>query len=328
MNWNFATNINMKWGLTQGMLGRRLASLAPSPIAMGPNTYVTQQDFLKMLGVALIVHLLFFGVAALFPRDHVTDIPVRALSFKLGDQDRIAAMGTPGVGVSMNAPSAPVITATNDESWHATPSATPAAIPAPLKPIAKTRPMQHEAVRETPREAPAPKIVPITEPQRQVPPQNPAPATTPAFAPLPTARPAIAPTPQQYVREVGGAPQPFAALPGTGALTGDADGSPAGQGGQSLEALRATYEQQISNWVNRHMPAQVPNGKQWRVVMRIEIDHSGYIRQSSIFQSSGSDQADRLAKDVISRANPVPAVPSYYSSDALLAFTIPLNFWL
>jgi hypothetical protein len=81
----------MNWGLSQGILGRGNTSLAPSHKALGPNTYLSASDFMKMLALAFVLHALVFAIAALIPSTKVTDIPVRALSFKLGGADRIAA---------------------------------------------------------------------------------------------------------------------------------------------------------------------------------------------------------------------------------------------
>lgn len=165
----------MNWGLTQGLLARNHASLAPSSSAIGPNTYLTARHFLIMHGVAFVVHVLVFVIAALIPSEKVVDIPVRALSFKLGDEHRIAPANTPAAP----AVAAPVLEAVSTDSWKASPNVPAPVVPAPLvaKPI------------------PAPKPTPV----KAKPVEKPAPA--------------IAPTPQQYVREVGAAPTMPASTP-------------------------------------------------------------------------------------------------------------------
>lgn len=318
----------MKWGLTQGMIGRKLASLMPSATAMGPNTYLSQQDFLKMMGVAFVVHALIFIIAALVPREEVTNIPVRALSFKLGDMDRVAALGAPtGVSMTMNeTPPAPVMRASNDESWHATPSTPSAAVPAPLKPVAKPH-----SVQPAPTRAPTPKVIPITEPKREVPIQN-RPMAQPTPQPIPLSPPAIAPTPQQYVREVGNpTAQMIAALPSTGPLTGLPDGNTLGQGmqntsAQTEQAIRETYERQIARWVEMHRfyPA-AGGGRQGRVVLRIRIDRGGTVRYAAVEESSHIDILDATALEMIRLANPMPATPANYPPGNPIEFLIPIN---
>ncbi len=160
----------MNWGLTQGLLARKYASLSPSSSAIGPNTYLTGRHFLIMLGVAFVVHVLVFVIAALIPSEKVVDIPVRALTFKLGDEHRIAAAPT----VAAPAVAAPVLEAVSTDSWQAAPNVPAPVVPGPL--VAKPTPV------------PTPKPNPV----KSKPVEKPAPA--------------IAPTPQQYVREVGAAP--------------------------------------------------------------------------------------------------------------------------
>ncbi|MES2985140.1 MAG: TonB family protein [Pseudomonadota bacterium] len=285
----------MKWllnrqsvsGLTQGLLGRKRAALTPSASALGPNVYLSEQDFLKMLGAALAVHLVIFVIAGLFPDEKVTNIPVRALSFKLGDQDRPPAYG--------NAPerviAAPVMTATNADMWQPSREIAPV-IPAPLKPM----------VAPAPRPAKQAKVYTVTDP-----------------VPHPVA-PAVAPSPQQYVREVG-APSPQMVA----ALAGVPDGVPGSEA--TTQAVRARYEQEISSWILRHKyyPAAA-SGREGRAVVRVRIDRAGNVRYYAIEVSTGTAALDAAALDMIRRANPVPAVPPTYPEGNLVEFLIPISF--
>lgn len=303
----------MKWGLTQGMLGRALETLAPSMTAVGPNTYLTRNDFFKMLGFAFGAHVLVFGIASLFPHEEVTNIPVRALSFKLGDEDRVAAYGAPtGVGVSTAPIAAPVMRAMAHEPERVAPVAAP--VPAPVaKPVVPPKPVKAAKI------APIPKPVPVP--------------VKPAYTPSISA-PAIAATPQQYVREVGQA-NALAPLPTTQNPVGYGarDGAIGGQGTVTTQTektareIRQRYEQQISSWIERHKlyPAEAA-GRSGRVTIRMRIDRAGTIRYYAIEQSSGVQAIDAAAVDMIRRANPVPAVPENYSSDNSLEFLIPINF--
>lgn len=297
----------MNWGLTQGILGRGRKSLAPSALAVGPNTYLTSTDFAKMLGVAFLVHVLAFVIAALMPSTEVTNIPVRALSFKIGGVDRIAADGRPAAPVAAVTPpvpapvAPPVMQASRSESWRIRPD-----MPAPVVPAPLARPPANPAPKP-------PRVVRVEEALAQQ-------------------APAIAPSPQQYVREVG-APSPQAVAENAQRSAGVAEGAIGGQGSvtslseQTAQAVRARYEQEISNWIQQHKlyPAAA-SGREGRAVLRMRIDRAGNVRYYAIEQSSGLMVLDDAALDMIRRANPVPAVPASYPAGSLVEFLIPISF--
>lgn len=309
--------------LGKGLLGRNQHSLSASVAAIGPNRYLNELDFLKMLGAALVAHVIIFGIASLFPHEQVTNIPVRALSFKLGDQDRIAARGMSGAGMTMTHPiAAPQRQITSTERWRPSPNQAIPATPAPLRPIAKQPKIvavQPELPRQVPREniappvAPDPVLAPLPAPSSNLP--NPALLN----------QPAIAPTPQQLVREVGAA-NPVPAQPGlpTGAVGGQGVVNTATD---AIQQIRERYEQQISSWIQLHKiyPAAA-GGRAGRAVVRMRIDRSGAVRYYAIEQSSGIEAIDSAAIDMIRRANPVPAVPENYPAGALIEFLIPITF--
>lgn len=295
----------MKWDVSQGILGGgRISSLLPSPRTLGPNQYLSDMDFLRMMGMAFVVHVVVIGIAALIPEQKVKDIPVRALSFKLGDSDRIAAYNPAPAPVSVEMQATPlqetiappVMQAVSSESWRATPNVPLPVVPQPLqpKPVAK----------------PKPKVVRVIE---QPKPNQPAPTYQPPAA----YQPAIAPTPQQYVREVGGAPD--------GAIGGQ--GSVSTMTEQTAQAIRARYEQEISSWIQRHKiyPAAA-GGREGRAVVRMRIDRAGNVRYYAIEQSSGMQALDDAAIDMVRRANPVPVVPANYPAGHLVEFLIPISF--
>ena len=334
----------MPRALQQGMLGLAQRTLAPSLAALGPNRYLKERDFLIMLGAAFALHLVIIIIMGLMPREKVTDIPVRALTFKIGGADRIAAFGSPRPAASVSAPVATPASepAAAPGSWRAAPTQTlRAPAPSAAKPKPKIVPVK-----------PA-KLIPIVPPaQRQMPQENRV-DTFEALTPLPTVRdvpppapapspsmpsalpdtsvlmqpstPAIASTPQRFVRESGAAPQ---ALP-----PGAADGVRGGVGREttstsgSPEEARARYEQQISVWIQQHKiyPAEA-GGREGRVVVRMRIDRGGYVRYYALEQPSGIPALDAAAIDMIRRANPVPAVPSDYPAGNLIEFLIPITF--
>lgn len=341
----------MPRALQQGMLGLAQRTLAPSLAALGPNRYLKERDFFIMLGVAFVLHLSIIIVMGLMPREKITDIPVRALSFKIGGADRIAALGMPRAAVPSDSTS-------TETSTQPAPSASSApgswrATPAPLKPFMGKPATSKPAPKVVPVK-PA-KYVPVVPPeQRQMPQENrvapvavidplptvrdappPPLAKQPTAQPMPSAlpdtsiltqvaTPAIAPSPQRFVRETGAAPT---------AVQGAADGVKGGQGSEttstngSPEEARARYEQQISAWIQKHKlyPADA-GGKEGRVVVRMRIDRAGYVRFYALEQASGIAPLDAAAIDMVRRANPVPAVPSDYPAGNLIEFLIPITF--
>jgi periplasmic protein TonB len=284
----------MKSVLSQGLWGKNRAELAPSVNALGPNRYLTRGDFLKMLALAILLHALAFGIAALAPRDTVTDIPVRALSFRLGGSPQMPSSQPVAVpAASTPAPVAPpVMQAASTDSWSATDEEPPSELPEPLKPMVKP--------------APQPKTPRVT-PQTELP---------AAYQPA-AATPAIAPTPQQYVREVGGAP----------GGTAGAKASETTMTEQTMQAIRSRYEQEISGWIERHKfyPAEA-SGREGRAIVRVRIDRAGNVRYYAIEQSTGLAVLDNAALDMIRRANPVPGVPTNYPAGNLVEFLIPISF--
>ncbi len=298
----------MKWNLSQakrvlsrGMMGGDSDSLSPTLTALGPNTYLNDRDFLKMLGAAFIAHLLVIGIASLFPNKEVTNIPVRALSFKLGDSDRIAAYApAPAPVTSEPVIAAPVMQATNERIAPEPPAPKPVPVkPAKIEPTPKPQPQVQK---------PKPEPLPQVQPQPHI--------------PLP---PAIAAQPQQYVREVGQPTQATVQGVTTGAVGGQ--GTVNTQTEATSREIRARYEQDISSWIQRHKlyPANA-GGLAGRVVIRMRIDRGGVVRYYALEESSGVQALDQAALDMIRRANPVPAAPVNYPAGTLIEFLIPINF--
>lgn len=283
--------------------GRGRNTLAPSVTAIGPNTYLTGRDFMKVLGVALAVHVLAFVVASLLPDNRVTHIPVRALSFKLGGAVPAAApVARPAT------PPAPVMQASapsQTQTWQAKPNEAKPVTPPPLKPVAKPVAPAEKPVAAQPQKQP--KVYKVEEPPKpadQLPPMQPQ-------------------TAKQYVREVGAAPAQQATAPAPpAATTGSVTVNEA-----VIQALRTKYEQEISGWIQRHKfyPVEA-GGKEGRVVVRMRIDRQGNVRYYAIEQSSGLTALDAAALDMIRRANPVPAVPESYPAGNLVEFLIPISF--
>ena len=243
--------------LQQGMMGASQRSLAPSLTALGPNRYLKEKDFLTMVGVAFVLHLAVVVIISILPDDKVTDIPVRALSFKIGGQDRIAAFGAPtGVGATVSTPKAAAAPASSSTStWRASPRQQ-AATPAPLLPPKRTTPkiVPVQPVKPLPFES-SPRQMPVENASAAFQPPPPVVTQTQGLpSPDLLNQPAIAATPQRFVREVGNAP--IGATANTG--LGVASGANGGQGVESTmtpgtaQEVRERYEQQISAWIQQH----------------------------------------------------------------------------
>lgn len=299
----------MNWGLKQGLLGAGQKTLTPSMVAVGQNTYLRETDFFKMLGVALLLHAVILGAAHLWPEEKVTDIPVRALTFKIGAGQRIMALPMDVAPVQPQ----PL----HSGPWRAAPEVTkpqpPKAQPKPepVKP-AKIIPLVPAAQRQKPIENEPP-------PQRMVPSEQttPQPATQPRLpdTSVLTSRVAIAPTPQRFIRET----------PPTGSL--GTINAPSSSAAEAAQAIRAKYELEISSWIQRHYPQNITSGpRKLRPVVRMRIDRQGSVRYYAIEESSGSATVDAAAIDMIRRANPLPAVPDSYPAGNLIEFLIPIVF--
>jgi TonB family protein len=89
------------------------------------------------------------------------------------------------------------------------------------------------------------------------------------------------------------------------------------------------YEQLLSGWINNHRVNKLltlPAGASGRAVVRVRINRRGYVIFKTIEQSSGVGELDQAAIDSVSRASPVPAVPSEYPGGVQLEFLIPITF--
>lgn len=293
-----------QWGLKQGMIGARQATLSPSLAALGRTTYLQETDFLKMLALASMLHLLVIGAASLWPEEKVTDIPVRALTFKIGAGTRIRPLEI--AGAEPVAPQPIRMTPSTPGEWRAAARAVkPQPKPQP-KPVKKPKVVP---VTDTPYAGalqPAPQVTPPAQPVLA---DDALPDTT-----LLTSHAAVAANPQRFIREAPGQETVPTAQEGP---------SPA----QQAQAARERYEREISGWIQRHKyyPANA-GGREGRAVIRMRIDRSGFVRYYAIEESSGVAALDAAAIDMIRRANPMPPVPSTYPAGNLIEFLIPIVF--
>jgi len=94
--------------------------------------------------------------------------------------------------------------------------------------------------------------------------------------------------------------------------------------------IKANYEQTVSLWIKKFQVYPEEARKKGFVgtpVVRVRFDRRGNIRYSVLEASSGYDELDRAALDMVRRANPVPAVPDDYPQGGdLLEFLLPVIF--
>ena len=308
-------------------------TLAPSLRARGPNLYLRERDFLRMIALAFLIHLVVLGLFDLLPEQKVTSIPVRSLSFKIGGVPKVEAPAAPVIAATISAAPVPA-PAPSTTGWRVEPK--PAAAPekkieAPQKsaPPKPAPPPQPSSPRASPRAVPVtPPAAPATPPvERQVPEEN-----SSFFDFLTPKKSEDAETPRRYVRSYGAAPQvdtltekakaTFAPSDAVTTVT-DAIASPLAR----EQEIRARYEQTLSAWIQQHRiyPASA-RGREGRVVVRVRIDREGYVRYYALEESAGTDALDRAAVDMIRRANPVPAIPADYPAGNLIEFLIPMTF--
>jgi protein TonB len=94
--------------------------------------------------------------------------------------------------------------------------------------------------------------------------------------------------------------------------------------------IKANYEQTVSLWIKKFQvyPEEArQKGYVGTPVVRVRFDRRGNIRYTVLESSSGYDELDRAALDMVRRANPVPAVPDDYPQGGdLLEFLLPVIF--
>lgn len=107
------------------------------------------------------------------------------------------------------------------------------------------------------------------------------------------------------------------------------NGSVLGNSNDSRAEIKSRYEQTISLWIQKfklYPESARAEEKQGSTVIRIRIDRRGNIRYSALEGSTGHEELDIAALNMLRRANPVPAVPDNYPEGELFEFLIPVKF--
>jgi hypothetical protein len=301
-----------------------------------------QGELLRAFGWAMLIHFLVFFIWQLLPREPVTEVPVRIISFQLEGAGEEKGSRNETATTSQIAASQKEEKNDNSSAISDIPQEKAADIDRELsealnrkdevpeekskeeavasaeEPPAPERPRSAlSAVEEAFRARNAvrqPPIQQLTEEQ--------------AKKPLPPS------TPKRFVRPPENSRQGTADSSVTarqGSITGSGEGK--AQSGRGVISRNITYEQQLFRWfAGKRDKGRIDYLKLTGVgEVRIQIDRRGAIIRYWITRSTSPEMMAEL-KQMILRANPVPVPPSTYfnvagyNSKELLEFAIPVKF--
>jgi protein TonB len=102
------------------------------------------------------------------------------------------------------------------------------------------------------------------------------------------------------------------------------------EGAAAPRVSPAKWQAKVLAWLNRHK--RYPSGpksrhEQGSVRVAFTIDASGRITSSRVTRSSGNDELDRAALDMVRRSSPVPAPPKEIARSGM-SLTVPVQFSL
>lgn len=179
--------------------------------------------------------------------------------------------------------------------------------PVPAAPMSEpiTPPPPVEVVK-----APAPEPVLATD--------KPAPVTTPPPTPKPKPKPQ--PKPEPSVEPVE--PPPIE--------TPEPRPAPAAAAKPISQDEMRRYLSSLMRQLNRHKtyPAALKQEKiEGKVILKFTIDASGNLISAKVQESSGHDELDQAALNMLARAAPLPAIPDFMERDQL-TLSIPVDYSL
>ncbi|MBM3617277.1 MAG: TonB family protein [Alphaproteobacteria bacterium] len=265
--------------------------------------YLNNSHFSAMLVAAVLAHMAAFLVYMILPKDAVTKIPVHVLNVKLGGGDMSTLSGASGPGEMLSPRVMESV-----EFQPQKPSKSAVTVPEQVKPVKKV----------VPKPVKAPEVPKAPEPMVE---EAASEAVEEVVSHAPVNPYAAASRPSQYVRS---------GVPGA---TGQGGGQGYGVGyGNSVSAdaeVMQRYTQQISLWVNRHkslFTSKLQPGMKGNIIVRLQIDRAGNIRQFKLDKATGVPAADAAAMAMVRAANPVPPVPRNHPGGNLFEFLISVNY--
>lgn len=263
------------------------AAAIPMPKQTGPE-YLDQRFFLGMLAGAVVLHVMGLYVWYVLPSMEVVEIPVHALSIKLGDGDPLTQEDIDASlanAANANAVDNAISQAVGNEDGQATKSA--------IASMEKALTSDSDAVDKAMDKALAGvgNDVLIAESRR------------------------LSSAAKQFVRT------------NNVQAKGSNRGSSTAKDAEMATRYEQLVSDWIKKFQRYPMDAR-EKGAEGETVVRIRIDRKGNIRYRILEHSTGFPELDRAAIDMVNRANPVPAVPNDYPKDDLIEFLIPVNFTL
>jgi TonB family protein len=277
-----------------------LSSTAAMPKMTGwGGEYLGDKYFTLTIAAAIGLHFAGLYAWQLMPHTQVIDIPVRALSIKLGDGEPLALEDQP-------------------------PAISPDADNKSLVENALAKAAQDNSAAEQARDK---SVLGSMEKAMNSTGESASKALEKAMA-LPTAEAnALA----ESARKLSNIARQFVRTNAMQAPGSKGSGSTLGNSTAKEAEMMSRYEQLISLWIEKFKkyPDEArQDGIQGETVVRIRIDRQGNIRYHILERSTGHAILDKAAIDMVKRANPVPAVPNDYPPGDLIEFLIPVNFRL
>jgi protein TonB len=234
--------------------------------------------------------------------------------------------------------------------WHRVPlepaAPPPAVVMLDLAPLPAAPPMEPQPRVEAPPEVPPPppplpqvESEPIPEPQVKLP-LEPTPAPHPEVK-LPPPPPPVVHKPkpkpkpverQPPVQTPAPTPQPTVAPPQTAAVPAPPAAAPAAPAASAASAASArnSWQSQVVAWLARYKryPRLAQEQRQTGTVqLRFTIDRNGQVLSHRIERGSGYQLLDDEVRELIQRAQPLPAPPAEVPG-ARIELVVPVDFSL
>jgi len=261
----------------------------------GAGEHIDQKYFVLTIVIAVMLHMMGLYAWHLAPTTQVLDIPVRALSIKLGDGEPLAPEDQPPPPASDNK--------SNVENALS------------------------KVVRDDSPEAQARTKSVMSTMDKAMTGDNASKAFDKALNTPSDDSTVVA----ESARKLSNVAQQFIRTNAMQAPSSKGAGSILGNSSAKEAEMMTRYEQLVSLWIKKFQiyPDEArSNGMQGETVIRIRIDRQGNIRYYILERSTGSQVLDKAAIDMVKRANPVPAVPNDYPPGDLIEFLIPVSFIL
>jgi periplasmic protein TonB len=293
--------------------------------------YLHTEHFVRMLLLALGLHIGGLVLYSVLPHDRVQEIPVRTLNVKLGGISDFSNAGN--VASSEPASVTPAVTPQFEQLAPVADASPPS--PAPNADAVLSTLEEQLA---TPKQESFKKVEakPKPKPKAENKPLDPVEAVRESMrsrAEQNMAKPRSQPS--QYVRENKSRSATITKNRSNNPAatnSGAANGSAYGNSAQESAEIEKRYTQTLSLWLEKHKiyPVEAQQQRQQgRAVLRIRIDRRGNVLYWGIEQSTGHELIDRSLGQIVSAANPFPPVPANYPDPgSVLEYLIAITFKL